>query len=135
MSASLELQDTILNALRDTPEIMALVNGVYDYPPRDCWAAPKEAFISFGPSDYSDDSAECVNGFRHTFQIDIWTRKVGYPLCKQVTDMVRRALHYREFDMTDNALVQMRVEMVRFLRDELTSHGVVMVSAFVDEPE
>lgn len=135
MGQSLNFQKAIHDTLREVPAIMDLVNGVYDRVPPTCWAEPKGAFISFGPSDYVDDGGDCIDGFLHTLQIDIWSREVGYPKCKQIADLVRRALHLKDVELAEGYMPVMRVDSVRFMRDPdgLTSHGVVTVSAYIDE--
>lgn len=137
MSSSLDVQDLILQTLKDTPSIMDLVNGVWDQPPATCWNTPKEAYISFAGSDTTEDGADCAEGgIEINVQLDVWSRKVGFPNCKQITDLVRKALHNQDLVLPgDTALVQMWVPLTKVERDPdgTTTHGVVIVTATIEE--
>lgn len=137
MSASLDLQDLILNTLKADVTLMALVNGVWDSVPTTAFAEPKEAYVSFGQHDYAEDDADCIVGSEHTFQLDVWSRLVGFPACKRICDRIKKILHEADLVMpTENALASIRVPAVRFVRDRdgLTSHGIVTVTALIEEP-
>ena len=136
MSASLDLQDLILNTLKNDNALTALINGVWDRVPTTAFDAPKSSYISFGPHDYVEDDEGCITSAEHTFQLDVWSRLVGFPACKQICDRVKKLLHEASLDMqTENALVEIRVPSVRIVRDPdgLTSHGVITVTALVEE--
>lgn len=137
MSAALDLQDLILNTLKADVALMAMINGVWDTVPSTAFDAPKLAYISFGPHDYVEDDEECITATEHTFQLDVWSRTVGFPACKKICDRVRAILHEAELEMpTENALVEIRVPAVRFMRDPdgITSHGIITVMALIEEP-
>ncbi|MER9135117.1 DUF3168 domain-containing protein [Mesorhizobium sp. M0830] len=136
MSASLDLQDLILNTLKADAPLMALINGVWDQPPSTAFAEPKQAYISFGPHDYVEDDDGCIVSGEHTFQLDAWSRLVGFPACKQIGDRVKAVLHEANLTMpTENALVEIRVPAIRYVRDSdgLTSHGIITVTALIEE--
>lgn len=139
MSISLDLQDLLLNTLKANAAIMDLINGIWDRPPDARFAAPKERYISFGPGDVVDDGADCVVGTEHTQQLDVWSRKPGFPDVKRIADLVRRALHEKELVLPDEsgAVVEIRVPIVRYMRDPdgLTSHAAITVSARLEEQE
>ncbi|MBZ9653545.1 DUF3168 domain-containing protein [Phyllobacterium lublinensis] len=136
MTISEEIQKMLLDTLKGDTTLMALVNGVYDSPPTESvrFAAPKEAFISFGPADVVDDFAECIDGETHTIQLDVWSRTVGNIGCKRIVDIVKSILNRADLSLTTNALVQIRTPLVRVFRDPdgLTSHGVVSVEMMVE---
>ncbi|TIN83101.1 DUF3168 domain-containing protein [Mesorhizobium sp.] len=136
-SSSLDLQDLILQTLKGTPAIMDLVNGVWDKPPATYLNEPKEAAITFAGFDTAEDGADCVSGVETTAQLDVWSRKVGFPNCQQITDLVRKALHNQELILpgSGNALVQMWVTLTKVERDPdgITSHGVIFVTASIEE--
>ncbi|MBZ9888125.1 DUF3168 domain-containing protein [Mesorhizobium sp. BR1-1-3] len=133
-SPSTELQGLLYSTLKADLGVMALVDGVYDNVPTTAFGT-KKAYISFGPHDVVDDGADCIESGEHTFQLDCWSRAVGQVACKDIVDAVKVALHERELTLTNNALVEIRVIMRRVFRDPdgLTSHGVVMVQAIVEE--
>lgn len=141
MTASLSLQTLIYETLRDDLAVKALVVGrVYDRvpAPNGVIAPSTYPYISFGPSDYVPDDADCIVGGTHTMQIDAWSRAVGYPECKNICDAVKRALHKRPLNFgaaSPDAVVDINVESVRTIRDSdgITSHGIITISAMVEE--
>lgn len=138
MSVQAELQKLILDTLKAEAAVMALVNGVYDRVPDSPWGpASKNGYITFGPHDVVEDDADCITGGEHTLQIDCWSRQVGLVHAKRITDAVKAALHDQGLSLSKNALVQMRVTMRRALPDPdgLTSHGIVMVTAMIEEKD
>lgn len=136
MTSGEELQRLYYTTLTGTPAIMALANGVYDKIPTTPFGS-KTAYISFGPCDSSEDDADCISGQTITTQIDVWSRAVGSLEAKTLTDLVRRALHRKSLALSDNALVDTSVDAARVFRDPdgITTHGVVTVTAMVEEPE
>ena len=131
-----ELQKLIYDTLRLDMGIASLVGGVYDRVPTDPYKA-KTAYISFGPSDTVEDGADCVISGLHTLQIDIWSKAVGQVEAKRLVHLVTKALHLQELTIADNALAEIRVEFSRVFTDSdgLTTHGVVIVTASIEEPE
>lgn len=134
MSASAELQKLIFDTLKADAAVMAIANGVYDRVPASPYGV-KTAYISFGPSDVVDDSADCISSGEHTFQVDAWSKAVGQVECKRLVDAIKDALHERELSLTENALAEIRVDFRRVFVDPdgLTSHGVVTVTASIEE--
>jgi len=138
MTSGEELQRLYYTTLTGTAAIMALASGVYDNVPASPFGA-KTAYISFGPSDSTEDDPECgdvASGVEITTQIDIWSRAVGAIEAKTLTDLVRKALHEKSLSLSENALVDTYVALTRVFRDPdgLTTHGVVQVTAMIEEP-
>lgn len=135
-SAQAELQKLIYDTLRTNTPIMALASGVYDRVPTDPYKL-KNAYVSFGPSDVAEDGADCVNSGLHTFQVDVWSRAVGQVEAKRLVDLIHKALHLQELVLADNALAEIRVDFRRVFpdRDPLITHGVVSVTASIEEAE
>lgn len=135
MTSSEELQRLYYATLTGTTAIMALAKAVYDNVPTNPFGT-KTAYISFGSDDTVEDDAECIVGVSTTTQIDIWSRAVGKTECKTLTDLVRKALHKKSLTLADNALVDTNVVLTRVFKaaDGLTHHGVVQVTAMIEEP-
>lgn len=131
-----ELQKLIYDTVRSNAPIMALLGGVYDRVPADPWKG-KTAYLSFGPSDVSDDGADCIVSGVHSFQLDVWSKAVGQVEAKRIVDLAYRALHEQELSLSENALAEIRVDFRRVFpdRDPLITHGVLSVSAVIEEPE
>ncbi|MDW9792119.1 DUF3168 domain-containing protein [Sinorhizobium meliloti] len=134
MSASAELQKLLFTTLTGTAGVMALAGGVYDRVPADPYKT-KTAYVSFGPSDVVDDSADCIISGEHTFQLDVWSKAVGQVEAKRLVDLIYRTLHEQELQLTENALAEIRVDFRRVFVDPdgLTTHGVVSVTARIEE--
>lgn len=138
MSAQAELQKLILDTLKADAAVMALANGVYDRVPSSPWGPDAiNGYISFGPTDVVDDDADCIRSGEHSVQIDCWSRRPGMVHAKRMVDAVKAALHKQELTLTENALVDLRVTMRRVVPDPdgLTSHGIVMITAMIEEVE
>lgn len=133
MSVSVSFQDLVLALLGSDTAVTSIVGDRIVDGNSDDLAYPN---ITFGPSDYTPDDADCINGREETLQIDCWTRQDGkkWP-CRQLVDAVKAALHDAEGDLSAGALVQMRVVLVRVLDDPdgITTHGVVQVTGLIEE--
>lgn len=136
MTSTVELQRAYIAALKADPKIMALVGGVYDRVPAKPYKA-KDAYISIGPETAVEDDAECITGIEVTTQIDVWTKAVGKVECKEVTDLVRKALHRKPLVLDGAALVDQWVTLTRIMDDPdgITKHGVVQITARIEEPD
>lgn len=137
MSASEELQDLIEATLRADAAVGAIVGDrIYDQaPPLDRRTFPD---VTFGPSDYVPENLECLSAREETLQLDCWTRDHGrLASCRALTDAVKVALHNADLTLSTNALVLIQIEQVRVFRDPdgLTGHGVVQVTASVEEAD
>ncbi|MDX0230245.1 DUF3168 domain-containing protein [Sinorhizobium meliloti] len=131
ISPDLELQGVVFDVLRADPEMISLVNGrIYDRVPEN----KVFPYVSFGPTDDFEDDADCIYGTDLTIQLDVWSREVGFPEAKRICNAARNALHDKDLQLTENALVQIACRGIRMLRDPdgLTSHGIVEINAFIE---
>lgn len=132
-SPSLELQNAIVARLESDPSVTSLIGQrIFD-------AVPKGAifpYVSFGPSDELSDDADCVAGFEITLQIDCWSRSVGFPDVKRISDAVRKSLTATDLHLSDNALVLFTHRLTRTFRDPdgLTSHAAISFLAVAEQP-
>lgn len=135
-SPQAELQKLLYDTIRTNAPIMAFAGGVYDRVPTDPYKG-KTAYISFGPSDVGDGGADCIVAGEHSFQLDVWSKAVGLVEAKRIVDLIYKALHEQELELTENALAEIRVDFRRVFTDSdgLTTHGVVSVTASIEEPE
>lgn len=132
-SPSLELQGAIVDRLKATAAVTALVaDRIYDTVP-DGATFP---YVTAGEGDELSEDADCVTGFDISLDIDVWSRKKGFPEAKQISDAVRSALTEVELSIATNALVYFQHRQTRFLRDPdgLTQHAVLTFEAFVEQP-
>lgn len=136
MSVGQELWNAIRAALLADSAVMAGIDAVYDKVPADPWRA-KNAHMSRGPFYGTPDDAECIDGQEITIQLDIWSRKPNRWTMDDQIAAVRSALHEQELELTDSALVSLRLTLWRILDDPdpLTVHGVMQFTALVETPE
>ncbi|KAB2706476.1 DUF3168 domain-containing protein [Brucella lupini] len=133
-SPSLELQRALYDRLKADPALSEIIGGrVYDIVPEGA-AFP---YVSFGPFDELSDDAQCITGFEISIQLDVWSRSVGFPECRQVGDLVRRAVLGATIELPDNRLVSINHRQTMTMRDPdgLTSHGIINFVAFVEQSE
>ena len=132
-SPVLELQGAIVARLKANAAVSALIGQrVYDAVPDN----PAFPYVSFGPADELSDDVDCVDGFEITMQIDCWSRAVGFPEVKRISDTVRAALVKTDLTIADNALVYFEHRITRVFRDPdgLTSHAAISFQAFAEQP-
>lgn len=136
MSSDYALQVAVLAALSANTAVTDIVgDAIYDNVPSDA-DFPR---ITFGPSDLVPDDAECLEGEEVSLQVDCWSRDNGklHP-CRTLVGAVKKAIHEKPLTLPDPyALNEVRVTLARVFRDpdEITAHGVVTVTALIEEPE
>ncbi len=134
MSSAAEFQKLVYDTLMADGAIRAIAQKVYDNVPDNPYGT-KTAYISFGPYDANQDDADCIDGIEATLQVDIWSKTPGVVEVKTLTDLVRKALHEKSLTLTENALVDTRVEIWRIIPNPGGEHhGVVQVTALIEEP-
>jgi hypothetical protein len=133
MSVSVSFQDLVLAKLLASAEVAAIVGDRIVDGNDDDLAFPN---ITFGASDSTPDDVDCIRGREETLQIDCWTRDGGkkWP-CRKLVDAVKGALHDAQGELTVGVLILMRVDLVRVFADPdgVTTHGVVQITALIDE--
>ena len=136
MSAGKELWGAIRNALLAEPTVTAELNAIYDKVPNSPWGE-KNAYMSRGPFYGTPDDADCVEGQEITIQLDIWSRKPNRWSMDDTISAVRKVLHERDLVLPTRALASLRITLWRIIDDPdpLTVHGVVQVTALIEEPE
>lgn len=140
-SPTLELQAGIVQRLKADSAVAAIVGArVYDNVPTEAKRTADTGaawpYVAMGPSDETSDDADCITAFEISFQIDCFSRAVGFPQARSLADAVRAAIHDYDFALTTNALVYFQHRQTRFFRDPdgLTSHAAMTFTAFVEAP-
>lgn len=137
MSVGKELWGAVRSALIADTDVMADLNGIYDKSlPADPWGT-KQSYMTRGPLVGSQEDADCIIGQEVTLQLDIWSRDPNRWSTDDIISAVRKRLHNQEVALTENALVSLEVTLWRVLDDPdgKTIHGVVQLTARVEEPE
>lgn len=134
MSAAAELQKAVISQLAATAAVTSyLGQRIYDNAPQ----GAVFPFLSLGPGQELDDSADCIDGSECFLQLDIWTQEGGSQLsAKMICGAVRKALHGKDLALAAGfGLVSLEVQSIRFEPDpdEKIAHGIVTVRAIIDE--
>ncbi|MCF6111999.1 DUF3168 domain-containing protein [Mesorhizobium muleiense] len=132
-SPSLELQGVIVARLKAVAAVTALIGQrVYDSVPKNA-AFP---YVTLGPMDELSDDADCITGFDIALDINVWSRAVGFPEAKWISDAVRAALLDVELSLTANALVYFQHRQTVFSEDPdgLTNRARMSFEAFAEQP-
>lgn len=136
-SPTYELQGAIVQRLKSNPALSSIIGGrVYDDVPRKNGEVSAQfPYVSFGPVDETSDDATCITGFEISIQLDVWSRAQGFPECRQIVDLVRRALLIEELELSVNSLVDFTHRQTMTMRDPdgITSHGVLNFVALVEQ--
>lgn len=139
-----ELLATVVDRLRADTVVAAFVGSkIYDRVPQKPDGTPNVAppYISLGPSSEIPADFDCVDGIEITFQIDAWSWGAGEAFgsaeVRKIARAVRRSLHDAEFGLGANALVTIRHELTRVMRDRdgVTNHAAIQFTAIVETPE
>lgn len=144
MEPSYELQLAALNKLRATTALTAIVGQkIYDRVPEKQQGGAlvpdvTSPYLSFGPVTSIPDDADCIDGEEITFQIDAWSwgsgEAYGSVQVRKIAGLVKKALHRADLQLSTNALVSLRHEMTRILResDGITNHAAIQFTAILD---
>lgn len=142
MDPTLELQGAIIARLRGDTTLAALVGKtaggqvkVFDFVP----SGTAEPYVSLGPTSFTQEDAECIDGGEVIVQIDAWslgeTNAPGASTqVRQMADAIRRSLHRYEFTLTQNALVAFEHWRTDYLRDADGNHASVRFTGFLETP-
>ncbi len=137
-SAVLELQGMVVGLLKNSNAVTAIVgNRVYDRVPRSLTGDVSATFpfVGWASDDERSEDIDCIDSLTVTFDLDCWSRDVGFPEVRRLTHAVRAALHHAEVTLSDNALVLIRHDQTRTFRDSdgLTSHAVLTFEAVLEQ--
>jgi hypothetical protein len=104
-----------------------------DVPPDDTALFP---YVSFGPEDWTDPLAECLEGEDGVVQLDVWSRQAGRDECKRIVDRI--AVLFRDTDLALPAPYRCPSVVLlqrRIFRDPdgVTTHGVVQLRIQTEE--
>jgi len=137
MDAGFELYAAIIARLKASAAVSAFVgNRVYDRVPSD--PKPSSPYISMGPSDATQDDAECIAAQDIVIQIDIWSWGAGEAFgsaeVRKISGAVGDALHEAPIVLSNNALVMIEHRVTRVMRDPdgVTNHAAMSFSAFIE---
>lgn len=115
-----EVQKAIHDALKASPAVAG--GRVYDSVPSNA----EFPYVTIGGEQTVDDGNSCEDGWEVFTDVHVWSRKPGFPECKEIAVQVRQRLAGIT-SISGLSLIAVEVEGSRFLRDPdgLTSHGIV----------
>lgn len=138
MEPTTELLAAILAKLRTVTAITALTGTrIYDNVPTGA-NAPTSPYVSCDGGDALTDDADCIESYEVTYQIDVWSWGVGEAFSsvqvRKIAHEIKKALHEQDLPLTTNALVSIRHNITRYLRDNdnAVNHAAVSVTAIVE---
>jgi len=89
-------------------------------------------YCTLGPSDWTRQDADCIDGRLWSLQVDIWHSKAAKGALEDLVDDVAAAL--RDFEVADIAMHPFSVTLARILEDPGGDlHGVVQIEANLEE--
>lgn len=74
-------------------------------------------YVTVGAGQLVPIDEDCFDRSSIFFQIDIWTRTIGFPQAKQIAGAIRMALHEQSLAVTGHVIDRMRVESIDYSRD------------------
>ena len=121
----------IHSALTGDTDLMALTTAVYSRIPK----GAEFPYVSYFPVDTIEDDAECIEGTRHTVQIDIWSRGVSPASAWEIEHRIKKILHRQSFNLPTHALAMIEFEASRGIDDPdgLTHHQAMTFTIAVEE--
>lgn len=134
--ATHELQVTIINRLKASPEVIALVGArIYDLVPMENGKVTATfPYVSFGPTQEIAEDADCIEASELIFQLDAWSRDPGFMEGRKIAKAIKSSLNDLTLLYGDNALVYFEFDGRRDLRapDGLTTQIVSTFRAGVE---
>ena len=126
MRAGRELRRVIRERLIE--QVPAVAGRVYD---RAVETTPYP-YITLGPSYWTADSAECIEGRIQTVQVDVWHNETSKGVLEDIVDDVADALDGWA-DIVALTMAPLRLSLVRITDDPAgVIHGVVQVEALLE---
>lgn len=74
-------------------------------------------YVTIGAGQLVPIDEDCFDRSSTFFQIDVWTRTIGFPQAKQIAGAIRTALHEQSLAVTGHVVDRMRVESIDYSRD------------------
>lgn len=103
-------------------ELSAELNGrVYDdVPPLDervTNTGEGFPYVSLGDGQLVPIDEECFDRTTNFFNVNVWSRAVGFPEAKRIAGAIRDGLHEKDMAIPGHVLDSLRVESINYLRD------------------
>lgn len=113
------LQEGVYNRLTNDSELMALVNNIYDYLPKDK-AMP---YLVIGDISSKDFSTKTTTGQRSLIRINILSNKRGKEECQQIIEKVYDTLHHQEIMISGFNVINMEIISTKITFNNLVYQG------------
>jgi hypothetical protein len=126
-----ELRNEVYATMNAYAPLRALAQ-VYDEVPQGL-AESRLPYVSLGPSIYTIEQIDCIEGGEIMLQVDAWSNDPGQSQIAILAGLVRDSLKGFFPILTDNALVEFTHERTDFLRDGAIKHASIRFMAIVEE--
>lgn len=134
MSASEALQLAVINALKGNAALSEITGGDISQNAPVGFSSP---YVTLGPSSFTPESADDLEGQEETLQVDCWSKQGGsLAQTKRMVGLITKALHGADLEIAEPfAVSEVNVVLAQsFLdRDQETGHGVIQVTAYVED--
>ncbi|MFN6950983.1 MAG: DUF3168 domain-containing protein [Albidovulum sp.] len=108
---SLALQKAIYEALTESPAVAG--GRVFDHVPE----GAEFPYISFGTFQSLGNRADCYDGTESFFDINVWSRAVGFPEAKGIADRVREVIDRADLAIDGHTLELLDFQDAQAVRD------------------
>lgn len=124
-----ELQKAIYEKLTGNSPLMAIISGVFNYPPQDA-VFP---FLTIGGVVVNDFPALGKDGTQQQLELHIWSREAGHKQAADIMNMVYGLLHNGSLAVAGQTLVMMRFSAtsIKLENDGYTHHGVMSLKVLL----
>lgn len=117
------IQKEIYEKLIENSQLMAKVNGVFDYLPQNT----DFPFITINGATGVDFSNLMKNGGEYGFVINIWSREAGNKQSAEIMELVYEILHNGNITVSGKNFVSMKITetSIKLEVDGITYHGEI----------
>ena len=125
-----ELQKAIYEKLTGNSQLMAVIDGVFNYHPQEM----DFPFLTIGNVVINDFPVLGRDGTEQQLDLHIWSREAGHKQAASIIDMVYGLLHNGNLEIVGKTLVMMRFisTSIKLEDDGYTHHGVMGLKVVLD---
>lgn len=123
------LQKAIYEKLTGDSSLMAIVSGVFDYPPQSALFP----FVTIGNIHSSDISNLASDVMAYSCDVSIYSREAGHKQTADIMEIIYGLLHNRNVSISGKTLVVVRCESssIGLENDGLTYQGIMRLKVIL----
>jgi hypothetical protein len=126
-----ELQKAIYEKLSGNSQLMAIISGIFNYPPQDI----NYPFLTIGNVVVNDFPALGRGGTQQQLELHIWSREAGHKQAADIMNIVYGLLHNGSLEVTGQTVLMMRftATSIKLEDDGYTHHGIMGLKVVLAE--